>query len=42
VTALVLAKLIVFTKLKAGEVKAAEFKAIVVEANNDVRAIEDA
>jgi hypothetical protein len=42
VIALVLAKLNVLTKLKAGEVKAAEFKAIVVEANDDVRAIEDA
>lgn len=38
----VLAELTVPTKLKAGDVKAAGFKAGGVEANGDVRAIEDA
>jgi hypothetical protein len=42
VIVLVLAELTVLTKLKVGEVKAAGFKAGGLDANNDVRVIEDA
>jgi hypothetical protein len=42
VMVLVLAKLEMLAKLKAGEVKAAGFEAVGVEANDDLRAIEDA